>query len=115
MNNVDAFEEEMQHELMGAERPGIRSRFQHDLAAFQNTRIQLEVRDSHQAHTSHSESTNCHGVFSVLLNIIIQGPVKTCLHAYQAAHHQRTSHHGLLSNMLSVLTQGLLWRVLACI
>ena len=43
MNNVDAFEEEMQHELVGAERPGIRSRFPHDLAAFQNTRIQLEA------------------------------------------------------------------------
>lgn len=63
MNNVDAFEEEMQHELMGAERPGIRSRFPHDLAAFQNTRIQLEVRGFHKAHTSHG-SSDCYGILS---------------------------------------------------
>ncbi len=43
MDDVAAFDEEMQHELLGAERPGIRSRMSHDLAAFQNTRIQLGV------------------------------------------------------------------------
>lgn len=43
MDFVAAFEEEMPHQLLGGERPGVRSRFPHDLAAFQNTRLQLEV------------------------------------------------------------------------
>ena len=48
MGDVAAFDEEMQHELLGAERPGIRSRMSHDLAAFQSTRIQLGVRALHE-------------------------------------------------------------------
>jgi len=48
LDDVAAFDEEMQHELMGSERPGIRSRFKHDLSAFQNTRIQLDVSALHQ-------------------------------------------------------------------
>ena len=85
MNNVDAFEEEMQHELMGAERPGIRSRFPHDLAAFQNTRIQLGVRGFYKAHTSfatHLESTDCHDMRSGLLNMFVQGLLEECLHTF---------------------------------
>lgn len=49
MDDVAAFDEEMQHELLGADRPGIRSRMSHDLAAFQKTRIQLGVRAHHGA------------------------------------------------------------------
>ncbi len=52
MGDVAAFDEEMQHELLGAERPGIRSRMSHDLAAFQNTRIQLGVRAKHGCRAS---------------------------------------------------------------
>ena len=52
MGDVAAFDEEMQHELLGADRPGIRSRISHDLAAFQNTRIQLGVGAHHCAAAS---------------------------------------------------------------
>ena len=38
------FNAEMAHELAGAQRPGVRSRFPQPLPAFGNTRAQLEVR-----------------------------------------------------------------------
>ena len=81
MNNVDAFEEEMQHELMGAERPGIRSRFPHDLAAFQNTRIQLEVRGFHKAQRSHHDSADCHGMPSNFAKQVCPGSSRRMLAA----------------------------------
>ncbi len=38
------FNAEMAHELAGAQRPGVRSRFPQPLPAFEHTRAQLEVR-----------------------------------------------------------------------
>ena len=43
LDDIAAFDDEMQHELIGSERPGVRSRFHHDLSSFQNTRLQLGV------------------------------------------------------------------------
>lgn len=38
------FNAEMAHELAGAQRPGVRSRFPQPLPSFEHTRAQLEVR-----------------------------------------------------------------------
>ena len=41
--DIERFNAEMAHELAGAQRPGVRSRFPQPLPAFEHTRAQLEV------------------------------------------------------------------------
>jgi hypothetical protein len=55
--DTERFNAEMAHELAGAQRPGVRSRFPQPLPAFEHTRAQLEVRALHSFIFAPSEVT----------------------------------------------------------